>query len=111
MGKSVMNEDFNKNLLLPEIMEFIAPYFPESESEHEEEQQTQVNNNAGLYNLPNESDVLKRVNMDYQRHQAPEDMDIESDDFSNKFNDDDDNSDNHSFTMKREEQPSSSKKN
>merc|ERR1711997_966351 len=44
---------------------------------------------------PNESDVLKRVNHDYQNpYQAPEDMDIESDH---------ENSENDSFTVKKEE--------
>merc|ERR1711972_582955 len=91
-------------------MEFIAPHFPESESEHEEEEVLH-NNNAALYNLPIESDVLKRVNMDYQnQHQAPEDMDIESD-FSNKHNDDHSDNDS-SFMVKRGENNTfSSKKN
>merc|ERR1712076_308489 len=41
--KSVMNDDFNKNQLLPEIMEFIAPHFPESNSHEEEEEEHREN--------------------------------------------------------------------
>lgn len=105
--KSVMNEDFNNNLLLPEIMEFIAPHFPESDYEENdtenhinEDEAVFANNFLKIENnyesghgfndvTTNESDVIQRDNIAYTQ-QTPEDMDIESETDADVHSDDTD---------------------